>query len=655
MAACGPLATASRTTIFAMRLDRSMFDASRRSSPFSVLAGDERSWLSGAMDALAGAARGTSFEIAGSAEGPFGRLAREVSGYYLVGVEASGRDRDGKNHPISVQVGRSGVTVRSRRDLSVRAPVKDEKKLLAQTLASPLTVAEIPLRVATFNTVDEDPAKVRILIVGEVDREPPGDPPATVGIVFSDGKGRTTGDVAQRATLEPAASGALSLMFSTSIAPGDYTMKLALTRGGRAGSVEHHVSARLTQPAGSAGPSAGIQVGELLVADPAESDRLASAVHGRIAGDRFVSFVQVGVPSPAPKDLSFVFDVVKEEAGPPLLSTVGGAGAPAKGRTVSAEALVDARLLPPGDYGVRLQVLTAGEAVATLFTRFSLDRTRGAPGSGAAGQAPAGKTARGAPPPVADGTRFVRAEVLDPLVVGPFLEELARLSPASSRPALELARAGRLDEAVRALEPGTPGDPALPFLRGLSLFGKGELQPASNEFRAAIGQAPELFVGAFYLGACYAAGGKDSQAIGAWQTSLVGLGRYPAVYRFLGDALIRTGQAERARKLLADASARWPDEPSLRSRAVRATVEAGRYQQALDYADRLIEQQPTDAAVLFLAMRSAFQALMEDPAIEPATVLERLARYRGLYVAAGGLQQALVDEWVAFAKTKTGG
>jgi predicted Zn-dependent protease len=255
---------------------------------------------------------------------------------------------------------------------------------------------------------------------------------------------------------------------------------------------------------------------------------------------------------------------------------------------------------------------------------------------------------------IPEGTRFAPADALDPLVVAPFLEEVARLSPDTSRAALELARVGRIDEALRTLEPGKPGDPSLAFLRGLSLFARGDLQPASNEFRAAIAEAPELFVGAFFIGACYAAGGRDTQAIGAWQTSLVGLGRYPAVYRFLGDALMSTGQADRARRLLADASARWPDDEALRTRAVRATVETGSYQQALEYADRLIEARPTDSSVLFLAMRSAFQALLEGSDMPPADLLDRLVRYRDLYAAAGGLQPALVEEWIKFAQEKAG-
>ncbi|HSK09934.1 MAG TPA: tetratricopeptide repeat protein, partial [Vicinamibacterales bacterium] len=654
MAACGPLASAARATIFALRLDRTTFGLSSRRGPaFLLPSSDERIWSRTALEALAGAARGTALEVVGSAQQPFARLARELSGYYLVGVEAKPGDRDGKPHRIDVNVGRPDVTVRARREVAARRPVKDEKKLLAQALNSPIPAADIPLRVGTFNMADDDPGKVRVLVVGEVGRELASDGRGLVGVLFTDDNGKTTGDVGELMTLPRTRSGALSLMLTTALAPGAYTMKLAVALEGQVGSVEHHLFAGVTHPPSphESPAASALQLGELLVTAPAAGERVVPALDGRVSGDRVVSFVQVALGQPAGGQFSFVFDIVKEESGVALLSAVGEVDGKAKGRARLAEATLDARLLPPGDYGIRLNIVEAGVTVASLFTPFRLERPRATPVAGSA-TGPAGGNRRAAPARPVNPAPFAREDALDPMVLAPFLEEVAQLSPAASRPALLLAGSGRIDEGVRLLEPGQPGDPALPFLRGLALFEKGEFQPASNEFRAAIAEAPELLVGAFYLGACYAAGGRDDQAIGAWQTSLAALGRYPAVYRFLGDALIRTGQADRASQLLADAAARWPGEEAFRARMVGAAVEAGRYEQALDHADDLIAGEPDDSSVLFLAMRSAFQALLEGAHIDAGLLLERMERYRGLYVAAGGLQQPLVEEWVSYARSK---
>ncbi len=640
MADAARLASSARTTIFALRPDVSMVDLSARpGGAFLLTSNEERAWAQSSLDALTGAARGATVDILGSAELPFARIAREVSGYYLVGVESEPGDRDGGFRPIKVAVERRGVTVRSRREVASRPAPRDERGLLARALGSPVSTSDVPLRVSTYNLADDDPRKVRVLVVAEVDRHQSADGEALVGLVFTDGHGRTTGDTGQRMTLPRGESGALTLIVTSSLVPGPYTMKLAVAREGRVGSVEHPFEARVTQAA--AGPAADpLQLGELLVMTPASSQRVVPGLDVRVRGDRVVSLAPIGLASPGDR-YSFAFEIAREDGSPALVSAPGEVDVKPKGRARFAEATLDVRLLPPGEYRVRLTVLAGSHPVASLFTPFRLDRPGRAAAAGSAG-APAPRTA--------SGTAFLRSDVLDPMVMGPFLEEVAQLSPPSSRPALDLAGSGRIDEAVRLLEPGQPGDPALPFLRGLALFERGDLQPASNEFRAAIAEAPELLVGAFYLGACYAAGGKDAQAIGAWQTSLTALGRYPAVHRFLGDALMRSGQADRARRVLTEAAARWPGDETFRSRVVVAAIGAGAYQQALDAADALVAGQPNDASVLFLAMRSAFQALLEEAEVDRPRLVERLQRYRELYASAGGLQQALVDEWVRFAR-----
>ena len=635
-----PFAAAARATLFGLLLDRSMLDLSSRPGPaYMMISNEERGWARASLDSLTGAARGTTVEITGSAELPFARLAREISGYYLVGVEAEPGDHDGRSRPIKVEVNRPGVTVRARREVVTRPAVRDERKLLTEALASPMLATDVPLRVSTFNLADDDPGKVRVLVVAEVDRHQAEEGRALVGLLFTDTQGKTTGGIGQRMTLPLAASGSLTLILTSPLPPGSYTMKLGIARDGRAGSVEHPFEARLTEAdAAGADGAAGLQLGELLVMTPGSSQRAVPGLDVRVHGDRIISLAPLGLAPPYGR-FSFVFDIAKDESSYALASAPGSIDEGPKGRARFAEATLDARLLPPGEYGVRLRVFAGSERVASLFTPFRLERASGA----ATARAAAG---------TAGAAKFERADVLDPMVLGPFLEEVASLSPMSSRPALDLARSGRIDEAVSLLEPGEPGDPALPFLRGLALFQKGELQPASNEFRAAIAEAPELLVGAFYLGACYAAGGKDTQAIGAWQTSLTALGRYPAVHRFLGDALMRTGQADRARRVLADAAARWPGEEAFRARVVAATAGSGQYQQALDAADRMIAEQPDDSSLLFLAMRSAFQALLDGAEVERGLLLERLQRYRDLYASAGGLQQPLVDEWVSFARAK---
>jgi tetratricopeptide (TPR) repeat protein len=654
------------------RLDPSLFDASITVGPVTDALEERRAAIA-SLDALAGAARGTTFEVTGSGENPFKRLAAEISGYYLIGVEPEASDRDGKPHQIRVEVNRPGLTVRARREFAFRPAVTDEAKMFAGAIVSPLIATELPLRVTTFNLADEDPSKVRVLVVAEIDRAQQQDGTAVVGFLLTDEKGKVVVNTNRRMTLSRADSGALSFVGAFPIPSGAYLMKFAAVYDGRVGSVEHHVAARLAPPGSAAGRPAGsaLQLGDLVVmTPPVGRGALMPPVDARVRGEGVLGFVQVGLDPKVKEERTFTFDIVKEERGQALLSAPGAMDPAAKGRARVVEARFDARLLPPGDYGLRLTVSARGAPMATLFTAFSLERSvpagRSAAPSPAAGALPGAAAARppavgalkdlvGARPPAAgtppsDAVKFRPEDVLDPAVLGPFLEEVARVAPEASRTALGQAKPGRFDEALRQLKPNR-ADPTAPFLRGLSLFEKGQLDPAAKEFRAAIAAAPELLVGAFYIGACYAAGGDGTHAINTWQTSLIGLAQYQAVYRFLADALIRAGQWERARALLGQAAARWPDDDALRARAMRASLEAGRYDQALEYADQLIEHQPSDNALLFLAMRSIFQAVLEGMDVG-RDALPRLEHYRDMYVASGGPQQALVAEWVAFVKSR---
>ena len=53
------------------------------------------------------------------------------------------------------------------------------------------------------------------------------------------------------------------------------------------------------------------------------------------------------------------------------------------------------------------------------------------------------------------------------------------------------------------------------FLNGLSLLSQKRLDPAAASFKSAMNLAPDFYPAMVYLGACYAAGGKDKEAAGS--------------------------------------------------------------------------------------------------------------------------------------------
>jgi VWFA-related protein len=641
MAAVGGDAVQARAVLYAMRLDRSLFDASSKRRGQIADSFDDRRASIAALDTLTGSARGTSFEVIGSAEDPFKRLAAEVSGYYLIGIEPEGNDRDGRVHQIRVSVNRPGVTLRSRREFAFRPAVTDEAKVVGAALASPLVAVDLPIRVGTFNLADEDPTKVHVLIVAEIGREAPQEGSATIGFVLIDEKGKPTLNSVRRMTLPRSQSGALLFAGKFPVPAGTYTLRFAAVHDGRVGSVDHRIVARLTPPEAAAAKPAGsaAQIGDLMLMPPsAGRDAGVPLLDGRVRTDQIVAFAQTGADQKTREERTFVFDVVKQDQGPALVSVRGLADPAEKGRVRTVAAAVDARLLPPGDYSLRLTVSARGAPVTTLFSPFSLER------SPSAGRRPAA--------PALETVPFNRQDVLEPPVLGLFLEEVARVAPASSRPALEQARLGQFDEALERLKPGTTGDPTAPLLRGLSLFAKGEIQAARDAFSKTNAAAPQLGVGTFYMGACYAAGGVDATAINVWQTSLIMLSQYPVVYRMLADALIRTGQPDRARVLVEQAAKKWPGDETIRARVMRSLLAAGRYENVLEYADQAIEQKPVDSAALFLAMESIFEAIADGKDTRVDVLLPRLQRCYELYVAAGGPRQALAAEWLSYLRTR---
>ena len=222
------------------------------------------------------------------------------------------------------------------------------------------------------------------------------------------------------------------------------------------------------------------------------------------------------------------------------------------------------------------------------------------------------------------------------------------------RPALDQARAGRYAEAAKAAPPGGPNDPVHPFLAGLSLLSGKQLQAASESFRQAQRAFPDSFIATFYVGVCYAAGGRDAQAVSAWQTSLIGLEDHPIVFRLLGEALTRMGQPDLALETIEEASAKWPEDAGFRLRLVRAALDARRYDRVAAVVDQALARAAADPEVLFTGMQAIFEEVSgwANPTSRAGAVLDRLKRYREAYITAGGPRQPLVNEWLAAVEKK---
>jgi hypothetical protein len=205
----------------------------------------------GGLNSVAAATGGSMFTVVMKADPAFARIDAELSGYYLLGIEADPSTRDGKPHGIKVDVERSGVTVRSRRQVIANRPPaapRTPEEALLPAFSSPTPIAGLPIRVSSLAMRGPGGKDVQLMIHAEVGADYTEQKTVVLGFVIVDAGDKVVQRRAGNSTLRPSIPGessALQVTTSVNLPPGDYTMKLAVADGDRVGSVEHPVHARL--------------------------------------------------------------------------------------------------------------------------------------------------------------------------------------------------------------------------------------------------------------------------------------------------------------------------------------------------------------------------------------------------------------------------
>ena len=139
---------------------------------------------------------------------------------------------------------------------------------------------------------------------------------------------------------------------------------------------------------------------------------------------------------------------------------------------------------------------------------------------------------------------------------------IGRNHPAA-KAAVARARSGKLEgTAMMALDAGDQS--AGSILRGIELLMKGDLNPAANQFGVALRSAPDAPIASFFLGACYAAAGRDKEAVSAWERARAAKLQLPALPVILADGLLRLGQPADALAPLREALDREPQNDDIR-------------------------------------------------------------------------------------------
>jgi Flp pilus assembly protein TadD len=648
----GPRAAAAHVTLYVLQLDSTDSDAGSRRG--TATRSEDHEVLREGLDVMAGLARGDVFRVVANPDFAFERVALEMSGYYLLSFEPLPGDRDGNPHRIRIESSRRGVEVRARREFSAGSPVaKTTSDLLADTLRSPLLVSDIPLTLTTYTFQDPDSSRLKVFLAAEIDRSQNIDTPMALGYVMSDEKGKAVASRVEASLASPARmdTKTQSYVGAAVVPPGLYTLKLAVVdETGKRGSVERTFTARIN----AFGP---VHVTDLLIADnsaPAGGPGLAPTTTARFTGDQLHGYLELFSDAPGQlQDVTIAIEVAQAEDGraldsvPATFQNVSSGGE----RRRAAEASVPIGLLPPGEYVARAVVSVADRKVGQVSRPFTVKRAAtsfATLGSAAARPRPAAAAA----PFTVRIDPFDLPSVFAAPILGFFLDRLAAASGgavSTIRPALEAARAGRFDEVLTATAPGTGEQPATLFLNGLALLSRKDVGAAAERFRTALAGDSALMPATFYLGACYAAVGRDREAAAAWQLLLAGEARAPFIAALLGDALLRQREMDRAIEVLTSARALWPGDDEITTRLGTALAMNGNGSDALKVLEPYLASHPADHERLFIALRALYDARVAGRAIAaPDEDRARFMQYADAYTRANGPQRALVDQWKQF-------
>ena len=278
-----------------------------------------------------------------------------------------------------------------------------------------------------------------------------------------------------------------------------------MNEGDRIGTVEHEFRASVTD-------AGALKVSDLMAGGPLNGaeDLLQPTISYTVVFGVVQGYVEAyGEGATALKGR---FELAASETGDALVSQEVAVRAAGGGTRAIFSRALPVRQLPPGTYVLRAVLTGDRGPVRTLTRAFEV----------AAPAVLMTSADSGAGPSTAD----VFLPVADTM--------LSRSFNKSEVAATETLQAFR--ERVAA-----PARPA--FDAGVAALSSGDFAKAEGSFKSALATDAENTAVLAYLAAVFAAAGRDDQATGAWQTSLIDGSDFPQIYEWLADALMRYAPA----------------------------------------------------------------------------------------------------------------
>jgi VWFA-related protein len=647
------LSSLAQVNLYALQIDGSFADASMADQSPTHYA--DYDFYKEGLDKLTGEARGVVLPVAVNATAAFARLDLEISGYYLLSFEPDLVDRDGKAHDISVKISRPGVTVRARPQFAVAPPAgeKTTDERLVDALKNPLPVSDVGLKVTTFTYRDDETKKLKVLVSTEVDRSLNPRDDFSLGCIVTDARGALVGSQFEKALAVPSKDDEGRPQRYTAafvLDPGVYSVKVAVVDpNGRTGSVERTFNAKLA----TAGQ---FHLGELMLAEIVGKVARPS-VDGRINADSLMAYAEIYADASGPlQNATISIEIGKTENDAAVeRAALKFSERKYEGKR-TAEGSVPIAMLPAGDYVARAVAMLDGKVAGQVTRPFTVTHAEAsAPAPGPAPATSIGAGAGNAPSERITFTskidNFDRADVLASRVVSFFVDRMNIVGqpqlPAGLASSIAAAKAGRFVELEQALRTA-PAHPATMFLAGIAQMSRGDLAMAEVNLKDALKASPEFFPAAFYLGAEYAATGRDAEAVEIWQTALITESGAPFVYTLLGDAMLRLHRTADAIGLLREAAILWPDVDEVTMRFGTALAQGGQSADALKVLDPYLEKHAADQDRLMLAMRLLYEAKSANRPIDSVeNDRAKFNRYFAAYEKSNGPQLALARQWQA--------
>ena len=344
----------ARVTIYALHLEVPTFEAAQdRVSP--TLARDLQVRGDG-LARVTGAARGAVFRLVGDDPRPFARIARELSGYYLLAFEPLDAERDGRSHRRRVRRARGGGELRARPGFVLPATSPQTRDAaLVQLLRSASPATDLPLRVATYTYAEPASRDLRVVVSAEA----VASTRVGLGFVLID-----AGGVIAATALHDAGSGAYA--FSAAVPPGNYLLRVAaIDPLGRRGTVDRPFTARLAE-------AGGLRVSDLMLARvPARPQDPLEPLIDRVNASAVIAYLELHAADRVLLPDAVRIVVTAAGDGRELI-TVPATLTRADAAWAVARATVPLASLPPGAHVVRAEVMVAGKIVARAVRPFTV-------------------------------------------------------------------------------------------------------------------------------------------------------------------------------------------------------------------------------------------------------------------------------------------